>query len=77
MKDQRLAIINSSGSTTWEWETEWGNGLVKQFRSAHSAKKRREWHLASTIREILEKDHELWVQHCLQLSKRYGLPKLH
>ncbi|TGO41403.1 hypothetical protein BHYA_0022g00440 [Botrytis hyacinthi] len=77
MKDQRLAIVNSSGSTTWEWEAEWRNDLVKQFRSAHSGTKRREWHLPSSVREILEKDHELWVQHCLQDSERYGLPELH
>ncbi|KAF7909253.1 hypothetical protein EAE99_011468 [Botrytis elliptica] len=77
MKDQRLATVNSSGPTTWEWETEWGNDLMKQFKSAHSGKKRRKWHLPSTIRETLEKDHELWVQHCLDNSKRYRLPELH
>ncbi|KAF7897604.1 hypothetical protein EAF00_005832 [Botryotinia globosa] len=77
MRERRLASVNSSGSTTWEWETEWGNGLVKQFRSAHSETERREWHLASTIREMLKGDHELWVQHCLQQSKRYGFLLLH
>ncbi|KAF7924640.1 uncharacterized protein EAE97_010591 [Botrytis byssoidea] len=77
MREQRLASVNSSGSTTWEWETEWGNDLVMQFRSAHPGTKRREWHLPCTIREMLERDHEFWVQHCLQQSERYGFLQLH
>ncbi|TGO21112.1 hypothetical protein BPAE_0240g00100 [Botrytis paeoniae] len=64
MKDQRLATVNSSGPTTWEWETEWRNDLVQQFKSAHSDAKRRGWHSTSTISEIVEKDHDLWIHHC-------------
>lgn len=75
LRARRLASVDTSGYTTFEWETEWNGDLVHKFKSRHSEQERRDWHLLPRMRERMKKDHNLWVDHCLYLRLHYELPQ--